>query len=56
MGPSVRRRGVWHVAFLFSLILAVLAVLSLPTPASAQESSGIVRVGWYESKFNITDD
>lgn len=56
MGPSVRRRGVWHVAFLLSLIMAALVVLSPPTPASAQESSGIVRVGWYDSKFNITDE
>ena len=36
--------------------MAALAVLSLPNSASAQESSGVVRVGWYDSKFNMVDE
>ena len=38
------------------LMLAVLAALALPVAAHAQESETIVRVGWYESPFNTTDE
>ena len=38
------------------LALAVLAALALPIGAHARESEKIVRVGWYESPFNITDE
>ena len=60
MGPSPRRRGVWLAVPLFSLTLTVvmtaLAVAVPPVCAHAQESPDIVRVGWYESKFNMTDE
>ena len=38
------------------LALAVLAALALPSGAFARESEKIVRVGWYESPFNTTDE
>lgn len=36
--------------------LAFLAALALPIGAHARESEKIVRVGWYESPFNTTDE
>ena len=36
--------------------LAVLAVLALPIAAHARETEKTVRVGWYESPFNTTDE
>ena len=36
--------------------LAILAALALPIGAHAREPEKIVRVGWYESPFNITDE
>ncbi|MBO7674621.1 MAG: transporter substrate-binding domain-containing protein [Atopobiaceae bacterium] len=38
------------------LSLALLAVLLVPSTAFARTTKGPVRVGWYESPFNITDD
>ena len=38
------------------LALAVLAALALPISAHARESETIVRVGWFESPFNTTDE
>ena len=38
------------------LALAVLAALALPIGAHAQEPEKIVRVGWFESPFNTTDE
>ena len=38
------------------LALAVLAALALPIGAHARETEKIVRVGWYESPFNTTDE
>ena len=38
------------------LALAVLAALALPIGAHARESETIVRVGWFESPFNTTDE
>ena len=38
------------------LALAVLAALALPMDAHARETEKIVRVGWYESPFNTTDE
>ena len=40
----------------FLLALTVLAALALPLGAHARESEKIVRVGWYESPFNTTDE
>ena len=41
-----------------ALLLCVLmiCVCLLPTAAGAQEKEKIVRVGWYESPFNMTDE
>ena len=38
------------------LLLAVLAALALPLAAHARESEKFVRVGWFESPFNTTDE
>ena len=40
----------------FLLFALVLAALLLPVAAQAQESKEVVRVGWYESPFNTTDE
>lgn len=49
----------WRRVRLFEaclLVLASVAVLMTPRVAFAQDSGRIVRVGWYESPFNITDE
>ena len=50
------KRIFYTVRTMLLLALAVLAALALPIGAHAQESEKIVRVGWYESPFNITDE
>ena len=40
----------------FLLALTVLAVLAVAVGAHARESEKIIRVGWYESSFNTTDE
>ena len=37
------------------LLLIVLCASALPVPALAQAPGKVVRVGWYESPFNMTD-
>ena len=41
---------------LAALLLCICAAAAVPLAASAQESSKTVRVGWYESPFNQTDE
>ena len=38
------------------LCIVMVAALLLPVTAQAQESGKPVRVGWYESPFNLTDE
>ena len=38
------------------LFLSLLVTLVLPSVANAQESGEIVRVGWFDSPFNMRDD
>ena len=54
MRPSTLREEVRHAMLVLSIML--LAVLLLPGVAYAQDSQRIVRVGWFESPFNITDE
>ena len=54
MRPSVWSQRIQKVAFVLSLV--VLVVLVVPSIAYAQESHRVVRVGWFESPFNITDE
>ena len=54
MRSTRRIRYVARSAFL--LALAVLAVLAVAVGAHARESEKIIRVGWYESSFNTTDE
>ena len=53
MIPTTRKRSLTAVAF---LLLLMLGAMLLPTPACAQEKGRVVRVGWYESPFNVTDE
>ena len=48
-----KQRAIGGVFLLFGLVLATLL---LPAAAQAQESKEVVRVGWYESPFNTTDE
>ncbi len=50
------KRIFYTVRTMLLLALAVLTALALPIGAHAQESEKIVRVGWFESPFNITDE
>ena len=43
-------------AVVLALLLAVVASLALPLAAFAQDRGTVVRVGWFESPFNMTDD
>lgn len=38
------------------LVLMLMAAFLLPTPSYAQGKKEIVRVGWFDSAFNITDE
>ncbi|MBR3234584.1 MAG: transporter substrate-binding domain-containing protein [Atopobiaceae bacterium] len=62
---SVRTRFVWQAVLL--LFVALLASFMLPTAIRAEDTAAgaedetadkekIVRVGWFESQFNITDE
>ncbi len=53
MHLPTRSRGIRDGALLF--ILTLLVTLLLPVAANAQESERIVRVGWFESPFNLAD-
>lgn len=50
------KRIFYTVRTMILLALAVLAALALPIGAHAQEPEKIVRVGWFESPFNTTDE
>ena len=52
------RRSSLHKYRAAALILCVLmtAALVLPIPAAAESEAKNVRIGWYESPFNATDD
>lgn len=52
-GNMTIHRSRWFATLLICLCLAAAALL--PLAASAQEARKTVRVGWYESPFNITD-
>ena len=54
MGPT--KRIYCAARSMLILALAVLAVLALPMDAHARETEKTVRVGWYESPFNTTDE
>ena len=54
MAPSTWSRIVRRTVLLFSLTLMV--VLVAPHAVRADEPQRIVRVGWFESPFNITDE
>lgn len=54
MNPSLWNRPIRHAAILLSLML--LVAVFVPAAAHAQERENIVRVGWYESAFNTTDE
>ena len=54
-GRPLYRCGTRRFASLF-LCLLLAAVFLLPAAAPAEEEKEIVRVGWYESSFNRTDD
>ena len=41
---------------LIVLLLSLIAAIAMPLTASAQGEKKVVRVGWYESPFNQTDD
>ena len=53
MNWSIKVRRVQNMAFLFVLIL--VAALLLPVSTPAQKQGEVVRVGWFESPFNTTD-
>ena len=53
MRTSIRIRAARLTALL--LCLAAAVGLLLPAAAEAQEEKRVVRVGWYESPFNMTD-
>ena len=50
------KRIFYTVRTMLLLALAVLTALALPIGAHAQEPEKIVRVGWFESPFNTTDE
>ena len=50
------KRIFYTVRTMLLLALAFLAALALPVGAHAREPEKTVRVGWYESPFNITDE
>ena len=50
------KRIFYTVRTMLLLALAVLAALALPVGAHARETEKIVRVGWFESPFNTTDE
>ena len=50
------KRIFYTVRTMLLLVLAVLTALALPIGAHAQEPEKIVRVGWFESPFNTTDE
>ena len=50
------KRIFYTVRTMLRLAIAVLAALALPIGAHAQEPEKIVRVGWFESPFNTTDE
>ena len=54
MNQAVRIQKKINAVILLPLIL--FAALLLPVRAFAQEPGEIIRVGWYESPFNITDE
>ena len=54
MNPATQIRKTLQTVLLLSL--ALLTVLSLPTLALAQGREKIVRVGWFESPFNTSDE
>ncbi|MCR4774750.1 MAG: transporter substrate-binding domain-containing protein [Saccharofermentans sp.] len=47
-------RNVVRLVFVW-LMIAVVAVFSMPVPVSAEKSKKTVRVGWHESPHFITD-
>ncbi len=54
MNPSIRCRMARNAVLLLPVFLLVVTLL--PAVAHAQEQEEIVRVGWYESAFNTTDE
>ena len=54
MNPTKRIR-IYRLAAI-ALLLVLAAALALPVGASAAGGKNVVRVGWYESPFNTTDE
>ena len=48
-------RMLFHRKHLAALIMLSFFMLFFPAPTSAQGDGKVVRVGWYESPFNLTD-
>ncbi|MEE1159008.1 MAG: hypothetical protein UHS51_06260, partial [Atopobiaceae bacterium] len=55
MHVSVWGWRIQRTALLLSLLLLATLLLPIAT-ARAQESGKIVRVGWYDSQFNVMDE
>lgn len=53
---NLGRRILKHRIAALMLAVACMAALVMPTVARAQSAGRIVRVGWYESPFNSTDE
>ena len=54
MKPKTQLKKRRFAARLLTVLLAVLLVSTLPV--SAKDSTKVVRIGWYDSPFNIMDD
>lgn len=53
MKSTVKKLNRFKAVFLSAVIVSMLL---LPIKSQAEESQKVVRVGWYESSFNITDE
>ncbi len=54
MRLPIRSRGIQNRALL--LLVALLVSLVMPSTANAQEAGEVVRVGWFDSQFNMKDE
>ncbi len=54
--PTIKRAGIIILAALLTLSFVMPAVFTLPVYADDKSQRKTVRVGWYESPFNTTDE